>query len=74
MLASEITPVLKALRANGLSVVAIHNQMTGGQPMIYFLHYWGTGSSDKLASGFNSALSELGKGKSHHACSVQRPC
>src|SRR5881628_820740 len=41
MLQNEITPVLKALRANGLNVVAIHQHMTG-QPTIYFLHYWGT--------------------------------
>src|SRR4029077_14661667 len=44
MLANEVTPVLKALRASGLNIVAIHHHMTGTQPMIYFLHYWGTGS------------------------------
>ena len=65
MLAAEVTPVLKALRANGLNVVAIHNHMTGGQPTIYFLHYWGTGPADKLAGGFKAALNELGKGKAH---------
>ena len=63
MLASELTPVLKALRSNGLNVVAIHHHMTGTEPAIYFLHYWGTGSADKLASGFRAALNELGKGK-----------
>ena len=61
MLASEVTPVLKALRQNGLDVVAIHHHMTSTQPMIIFLHYWGTGSADKLAAGFKAALSELGK-------------
>jgi hypothetical protein len=60
MLASEVTPVLKALRAGGLNVVAIHNHMTGSQPAIYFLHYWGTGPAGKLAQGFKAALSELG--------------
>jgi hypothetical protein len=40
MLSSEVTPVLKALRANGLNVVAIHHHMTGTQPAVYFLHYW----------------------------------
>lgn len=39
MLASEVTPVLKALRQNGLQVVAIHHHMTGTQPTIFFLHY-----------------------------------
>ena len=61
MLAHEITPVLKALRANGLNVVAIHNHMTSVQPAIYFLHYWGTGPAEKLATGFKAALGELGK-------------
>jgi hypothetical protein len=61
MLAHEVTPVLKALRANGLNVVAIHNHMIGGEPNVYFLHYWGTGPAEKLATGFKAALNELGK-------------
>ena len=32
MLEHEVTPVLKALRANGLDVVAIHHHMTGVKP------------------------------------------
>jgi hypothetical protein len=63
MLANEVTPVLKALRKNGLDVVALHQHMTGTNPTIYFLHYWGTGPADKLAAGFKAAVSELGKGK-----------
>jgi hypothetical protein len=61
-----VTPVLKALRDNGLNVVAIHNHMIGGATMVYFLHYWGTGPADKLANGFKSALSELGKAGTTH--------
>jgi len=61
MLGSEVTPVLKALRDHGLDVVAIHHHMVGGPPVVYFLHYWGTGSTDKLAAGFKAALAELGK-------------
>lgn len=72
MLESEVTPVLKALRSNGLNVVAIHNHMTGGQPMIYFLHYWGTGPANKLASGFKAALDVLGKGNRART-SIARP-
>ena len=63
MVANEVTPVLKALRQNGLQVVAIHHHMTGTQPTIYFLHYWGTGPADKLATGFKAALGELAKPK-----------
>lgn len=67
MLGGEVTPVLKALRANGLDVVAIHNHMTDTQPSIYFLHYWGTGPAGKLATGFKAALNELGKNKAASA-------
>jgi uncharacterized protein DUF1259 len=61
MLENEMTPVLKALRKNGLDVVAIHHHMTADRPMIIFLHYWGTGPADKLATGFKAAVDELGK-------------
>jgi len=60
MLAPELNSVLKALRSNGLNVVAIHTHMTG-EPTIYFLHYWGTGPADQLATGFKAALDQLGK-------------
>ena len=63
MVASEVTPVLKALRKNGLDVVAIHHHMTDSRPTVYFLHYWGTGPADRLAAGFKAALGELGKAK-----------
>ena len=61
MLESEVTPVLKALRKNGLDVVAIHNHMTADRPVVIFLHYWGRGPAEKLAGGFKAALDELGK-------------
>jgi hypothetical protein len=60
MLAGEVTPVLKAMRDNGLDVVAIHHHMVGGPPIVYFLHYWGTGPAEKLAAGFKAALGQLG--------------
>jgi hypothetical protein len=66
MLESELTPVLKALRKNGLDVVAIHHHMTGDRPVVIFLHYWGRGPAEKLALGFRAALDELGKGAPAH--------
>jgi hypothetical protein len=61
MLEQEVTPVLKALRANGIDVVAIHHHMTGTQPLVVFLHYYGTGSAATLAQGVRAALDVLGK-------------
>ncbi len=66
MQAREITPVLKALRSNHIEVVAMHNHMTGTQPDVYFLHYWGTGPAASLARGFKAAFDQLGsKGLAH---------
>jgi biotin operon repressor len=61
MTETEVTPVLKALRASGLDVVAIHHHMIGSRPTVIFLHYWGKGPAAKLAMGFKTALNELGK-------------
>jgi hypothetical protein len=61
MLESEVTPVLKALRENGLQVVAIHHHMTNEQPRIIFLHYWGIGPAEILAAEFKAAVDQLGK-------------
>ncbi len=60
MLEAEVTPVLKALRSHGLDVVAIHHHMTTAQPTIIFLHYWGEGPAEQLASGFRAALDAIG--------------
>lgn len=61
MLESELTPVLKTLRSNGIDVVAIHQHMTEEKPMVIFLHYWGRGPADKLADAFKATLGNLGK-------------
>jgi hypothetical protein len=61
MLEHEVTPVLKALRASGLNVVAIHHHMTDVKPLVVFLHYYGTGPAATLAQGVRAAVDRLGK-------------
>lgn len=56
MLESEVQPVLKALRAGGIDVVAIHNHMTNENPRIIFLHFWGVGPTEALAKTLKAAL------------------
>jgi hypothetical protein len=58
MLESELQGVLKALRGAGINIVAIHQHMTGEQPRILFLHFWGMGSTEELAKGIKAALSK----------------
>ena len=43
MLESELQGVLRALRAAGINIVAIHSHMAGEEPRILFLHYWERG-------------------------------
>jgi hypothetical protein len=66
MLENEITPVLKTLRKNGIDVVAIHHHMTEEKPLVIFLHYWGRGPAEKLATSVKAAFDQLGKGGSAH--------
>lgn len=66
MLDREVTPVLKALRASGIDVVAIHHHMTGTTPGVIFLHYYGTGPAAKLAQGVRAAIDLLGKPAASH--------
>lgn len=56
MLEKELQPVLKALRGAGIDIVAIHQHMTGEQPRVMFLHYWGVGPAQDLARGLRAAL------------------
>jgi hypothetical protein len=61
MLDAEVQPVLKALRAHGINVVAMHQHMIGTQPAVVFLHYFGTGSAASLAAGVKAAVDQLGR-------------
>jgi hypothetical protein len=61
MLDNEVTSVLKVAAQKRFDVVAIHHHMTGDRPMVIFLHYWGRGPAEKLATGFKAALDQLGK-------------
>jgi hypothetical protein len=52
----ELQPVLKAMRARGIHIVAIHQHMTHEQPRTMFLHYWGKGRATDLATAVKAAL------------------
>lgn len=66
MLAHEVAPVIQALTAHDIEVAAVHNHMVHEEPRIFFLHFWGVGSADKLARGLKSALEEQTKAVAEH--------
>jgi hypothetical protein len=59
--AEELMPRLKALRSNGIEVVAIHHRMTRTEPMVYSLHHWGREPAQKLAALIYPAIDQTGK-------------
>jgi hypothetical protein len=64
LIASEVNPVLTALRANGIEVTAIHNHMLDDQPHLYFMHFWANDDAKKLAQGLKEALAKINIAKS----------
>jgi len=52
----ELQPALKAMRAGGINIVAIHSHMTHETPRILFFHYWGRGPATQLAEAVQGAL------------------
>src|SRR5258708_24532080 len=55
LLASEVDPVMRALRSNSIEVTALHSHMLGEQPTIYFMHFWAVGNAPQLATGLRAA-------------------
>jgi hypothetical protein len=60
-LGAEINPVIDALRAGDVEVVAIHNHMLGGTPSFVFLHFQGRGDALALARTVRRAWDQLGR-------------
>ena len=60
VLETELQPVLKTLRAEGINIVAIHQHMTTEEPRYLFLHYWGKAPAGQLAASLKKALALQG--------------
>jgi hypothetical protein len=56
LLATEVNPVIRALRSHGIEVEAMHNHMLMDEPHLYFMHFWANDDATKLAQGLRAAL------------------
>ena len=56
LLASEVNPVIRALRAGGIAVTALHSHMLQEEPRLFFMHFWGVGDAKALATTLRQAL------------------
>lgn len=59
----EVNPVIKALRANGIEVTALHSHMLDEQPRLFFMHFWANDDAMKLARGLRAALDKTASKK-----------
>jgi hypothetical protein len=64
LLDSEVNPVIKALRENGIEVTALHSHMLTEQPRLFFMHFWANDDALKLARGLRAALDRTARAKS----------
>lgn len=56
LIASEVNPVIKALRLGGVQVTAVHSHMLEEQPRLFFLHFWAAHDAAEIARTLRSAL------------------
>jgi biotin operon repressor len=63
LLGSEVNPVIKALRDNGIQVTAVHSHMLTEDPRLFFMHFWANDDAVKLAKGLRAALDKTNSAK-----------
>lgn len=63
LLGSEVNPVIKALRENGIQVTAVHSHMLQEEPRLFFMHFWANDNVTKLAKGLRAALDQTNSKK-----------
>src|SRR5262245_53434362 len=59
LIASEVNPVIEALRENGIEVTALHSHMLMDSPHLFFMHFWATDDALKLGRGLRVALDRV---------------
>jgi Domain of Unknown Function (DUF1259) len=63
LISSEVNPVIRALRENGIAVTALHSHMLNDSPRLFFMHFWANDNASKLARGVRAALDKTNSAK-----------
>ena len=64
LLGSEVNPVLRTLRENGIQVTAVHSHMVQESPRLFFMHFWANDDATKLATELHAALARTNSRRS----------
>jgi Domain of Unknown Function (DUF1259) len=59
LIASEVNPVISALRDHNIQITALHSHMLTEEPRLFFMHFWSVGSTDSVAMGIKAALAQV---------------
>ena len=63
LIGTEVNPVIRALRDNGIQVTAVHSHMLTEEPRLFFMHFWADDDAVKLAKGLRAALDRTNSAK-----------
>jgi hypothetical protein len=55
---SEVNPVIRAFKKNGIDATALHSHLVDSDPQLYFMHFWANDDALKLARGLREALDQ----------------
>ena len=59
LIADEVNPVIRELRAHGIAVTALHSHMLRETPRLFFMHFWGVDRPEKIGAGLKAALARI---------------
>jgi hypothetical protein len=59
LVASEVNPVIRELRAGGFDVTALHSHMLEESPRLFFMHFWCVDTPERVGGTLKAALSKV---------------
>ena len=59
LIADEVNPVISALLDHNIQITALHSHLLTEQPRLFFMHFWGLGSTASVAQGIKAALDKV---------------
>jgi hypothetical protein len=59
LVANEVNQVISELHTHGLEVTALHSHMLRETPRLFFLHFWGVDTPERIAGGIKAALAKV---------------
>ena len=63
LVGTEVNPVARALRQNGIQVTALHSHALADEPRLFYVHFWANDDAVQLAKGLRAALDKTKSAK-----------